>query len=162
MDWQNLFLGFDGRINRKPYWLGVLCIIVASIVLTFGVYLVLGLSWETILGADARTTAAVNLIVTALVIYPSVAVMVKRLHDRNRSGWWAIVLYAFVVFAQTLQIAGFGGTAEAPSPISLGLGIVYLIMGIWLLIELGFLKGTQGPNRHGPDPLGAEQADASL
>jgi uncharacterized membrane protein YhaH (DUF805 family) len=27
-------------------------------------------------------------------------------------------------------------------------------IGIWALIELGILKGTTGPNQHGPDPLG--------
>jgi len=29
-----------------------------------------------------------------------------------------------------------------------------VIGGLWLLIELGFLKGTAGPNQYGPDPLG--------
>jgi hypothetical protein len=29
-------------------------------------------------------------------------------------------------------------------------------------MELGFLRGTQGPNRFGPDPLVATQADAKL
>jgi uncharacterized membrane protein YhaH (DUF805 family) len=33
---------------------------------------------------------------------------------------------------------------------------------IWLFVEIGFLKGTQGPNRFGPDPLGAPQSDAKL
>lgn len=27
------------------------------------------------------------------------------------------------------------------------------IIGFWALVELGFLKGTDGPNRFGPDPL---------
>jgi uncharacterized membrane protein YhaH (DUF805 family) len=31
----------------------------------------------------------------------------------------------------------------------------YAVIGLslWLLIDVGFLKGTQGPNRYGPDPL---------
>ena len=30
------------------------------------------------------------------------------------------------------------------------IGLIPIIGGIWLLIELGFLKGTDGPNRFGP------------
>jgi uncharacterized membrane protein YhaH (DUF805 family) len=37
------------------------------------------------------------------------------------------------------------------------LGIVFLLasfaLSIWGLIEMGFLRGTAGPNRYGPDPL---------
>jgi len=29
------------------------------------------------------------------------------------------------------------------------IGLIPIIGGIWLLIELGFLKGTDGPNRFG-------------
>jgi uncharacterized membrane protein YhaH (DUF805 family) len=31
--------------------------------------------------------------------------------------------------------------------------IVYLVVAVWLFIELGFLRGTRGDNRFGPDPL---------
>jgi uncharacterized membrane protein YhaH (DUF805 family) len=34
------------------------------------------------------------------------------------------------------------------------LGIAILVVLIWFLIELGFLRGTQGQNQYGPDPLG--------
>jgi hypothetical protein len=29
-------------------------------------------------------------------------------------------------------------------------------------VEIGFARGTQGPNRFGPDPLDATKADAQL
>jgi uncharacterized membrane protein YhaH (DUF805 family) len=35
-------------------------------------------------------------------------------------------------------------------------------MSIWLCVEIGFARGTQGPNRFGPDPLDATKADAQL
>jgi uncharacterized membrane protein YhaH (DUF805 family) len=28
-----------------------------------------------------------------------------------------------------------------------------LAVSLWALVELGFLRGTAGPNRYGPDPL---------
>jgi uncharacterized membrane protein YhaH (DUF805 family) len=40
--------------------------------------------------------------------------------------------------------------------------IIALAISIWLFVEIGFLRGTQGPNRFGPDPLGATRADAQL
>ena len=61
----------------------------------------------------------------------------------NRKPWWLASL-----------------AVEAIS--SLTSGLVALVIGIWLFIEIGFLKGTQGPNRFGPDPLGAARDDAKL
>ena len=45
---------------------------------------------------------------------------------------------------------------------TLGLICFFILIGItvWFLIELGMLKGTPGPNRFGPDPLG--RTDAKL
>jgi uncharacterized membrane protein YhaH (DUF805 family) len=37
--------------------------------------------------------------------------------------------------------------------------IVVILLGIFglaFLVELGFRKGTTGPNRYGPDPLGPQ------
>ncbi|MDN0083082.1 DUF805 domain-containing protein [Crenobacter sp. SG2305] len=52
------------------------------------------------------------------------SVSVRRFHDRNKSGWWYLI------------------------------GFVPVIGGLWLVVENGFLKGTEGPNRYGRDPLG--------
>jgi len=52
-----------------------------------------------------------------------VAPAVKRCHDRDRSGWFLLIF------------------------------LVPWVGQLWLLIELGFLRGTVGPNRFGPDPL---------
>ncbi|HEY5008373.1 MAG TPA: DUF805 domain-containing protein [Caulobacteraceae bacterium] len=57
-------------------------------------------------------------------IYIGLALGAKRCHDRDKSAWF------------------------------LAIGLIPLIGGIWLLVELGFLDGTQGPNRFGPSPKG--------
>jgi uncharacterized membrane protein YhaH (DUF805 family) len=31
-------------------------------------------------------------------------------------------------------------------------------ISLWLLIELGFLRGTVGPNQYGPDPLAVKES----
>jgi uncharacterized membrane protein YhaH (DUF805 family) len=55
-----------------------------------------------------------------LSLIPSVIVYIKRFHDRDKSGWWVLI------------------------------GLIPIIGAIWLLVELGFLAGTPGPNRFGP------------
>jgi uncharacterized membrane protein YhaH (DUF805 family) len=57
------------------------------------------------------------------LLWPSVAIAIKRWHDRGKSGWWMLIFF--------VPIVGW----------------------IWGGIELGFLKGTDGPNEYGPDPL---------
>jgi uncharacterized membrane protein YhaH (DUF805 family) len=56
-------------------------------------------------------------------IYPSLALYAKRWHDRGKSGWWSLIL------------------------------LVPIIGALWVLIELGFLPGIEGPNQYGADPV---------
>jgi uncharacterized membrane protein YhaH (DUF805 family) len=42
-----------------------------------------------------------------------------------------------------------------PTGIGWVINLLSFVIGIWALVDLGILKGTAGPNRHGPDPLGA-------
>ena len=57
---------------------------------------------------------------------------------------------------------GFDGRINR-GQIWLGLVLIWLIpiIGwIWALIELGFLPGTTGPNKYGPDPLAVGASEA--
>jgi uncharacterized membrane protein YhaH (DUF805 family) len=77
------------------------------------------------------------------------ATMVKRLHDRNKSGWWMV---PFVIVPILLPKAGdwFGDSTLAEL-----LMLAMAALGLWGLVEMLGLKGTSGPNRFGPDPLQA-------
>jgi uncharacterized membrane protein YhaH (DUF805 family) len=68
---------------------------------------------------------AVSGIVSLIMIYPAIMLYAKRWHDRGKSGWWTLIL------------------------------ILPVIGWLWMLIECGFLRGTEGPYRFGPDPLAA-------
>jgi len=65
----------------------------------------------------------VSTIVSLATIYFALALYAKRWHDRDKSGWWTLIAF------------------------------VPIIGAIWLIVELGILEGTRGPNRFGPDPL---------
>jgi len=109
---QALF-SFKGRMKRSDYWLK-----------GFLPLLPLGILNNILMYAVATDEArAIAIVIGLISLWPALALVVKRLHDRNHSGWFAFIF-----------LIPFAGP-------------------IWLLIEVIFLKGTTGPNRFGDDPL---------
>ena len=72
---------------------------------------------------------------------PLPALAVRRLHDQDKSGWWALLLVL------PTAIAWLGGKDVFGTPTLMFLQAIYL-GGLVLL----FWKPTDGPNRYGPDP----------
>jgi uncharacterized membrane protein YhaH (DUF805 family) len=79
--WQN-FANFSGRARRKEFWMFTLFNILISIAI--GVV-------ESALGVTSGYGLVSGLYALAVFI-PSLAVLVRRLHDTDRSGWWALLL----------------------------------------------------------------------
>jgi uncharacterized membrane protein YhaH (DUF805 family) len=97
---------------------------------------------------------AVNGMIGIVIFISSLAVGVKRLHDRDKSGWYLILFY--VVPTVLVVIAMVLGMTMEDSLIVAGiLGVIAAGIGIWAFIEIGCLRGTVGPNPYGPDPLAA-------
>ena len=93
------------------------------------------------------------------------ALTIKRLHDRDRTGWWLGVMYLVIIVAVILGVVTLMQPEvqrESLNPAAVGAVIAASVLMLWLFVEIGFLKGTQGPNRYGPDPLGQPQSDAKL
>ena len=124
---KDLLFGFHGRANRAKFWLVALGIFVIEII----IFAALG--GTTAMSTDPQQAMAnlgpgvgIVLFVFGIVaLWISIAVAVKRYHDRNKSGWWVLIV------------------------------LVPIIGGLWYLIECGFLRGTPGSNNYGPDPLAA-------
>jgi uncharacterized membrane protein YhaH (DUF805 family) len=129
MDFMHLFLSFEGRTRRLHFWLGLIILsIVNSIVWSFSVGgAISGAALRgnpyAIVGAFSGVGLVGGLLVLAL-IWPALAVQVKRWHDRDKAGWMVLI--------NLIPLVGF----------------------FWTLIECGFLDGTPGPNRFGPSPKG--------
>jgi uncharacterized membrane protein YhaH (DUF805 family) len=119
MDWKYLLTSFDGRINRAKFWAAIGVFIAAGVIAMI-IDMLLGTTIQ--LGGGGQI-GVVGLIVSLASIYCALAVYAKRWHDRDKSGWWSLIV------------------------------LVPVIGGIWLLVELGILEGTRGANRFGPDPL---------
>ena len=122
MDFKYLFTSFDGRIGRQQWWLGTIVLMVASWIISFVIQMFAGAP-DPATGQMNMGALIVLLVVMIPFIYASIALSVKRWHDRGKSGWWYLIV------------------------------LVPLIGGIWALVENGFLRGTEGPNQYGPDPL---------
>jgi uncharacterized membrane protein YhaH (DUF805 family) len=142
MDWAYLLNSFDGRIGRKTFWIAFGAVTVAEIL---GHFIA-----ERIEGD--RLSAIVDLVFT----YPEFAIAVKRGQDRNMPLWVLAAFFGAGVLLDLFTVVGLAGTDTEPSLISLVIAVPFTAFGIALLVELGCRKGTTGPNRYGPDPLGPQ------
>lgn len=82
-----------------------------------------------------------------------IALLVRRLHDINRSGWWALLLVILPgVEAASRAMQRLALFSEAKDAIDLISTVLH-----FALVAIGFLalllkEGTPGPNRFGLDP----------
>lgn len=135
------YMDFSGRSRRMEYWVFALFTL-AVYVLCFALMLAGGfdltaLESQTIpegLGPVFYLGGGLLSLFIIGIIIPSIAVNVRRLHDRDMSGWWYL---AFIVLVN-VPFVGF-------------------LVAIGYLV-LMFLPGTPGPNRFGEDPKDPTQA----
>ncbi|MFW6076590.1 MAG: DUF805 domain-containing protein [Hyphomicrobiales bacterium] len=134
MDWGALFFSFSGRINRAKYWAAAVILMLAFMV----PFMIAVSTMSSVVWVLAG-------VVFVAVTICGIAVGAKRLHDRDKSAWWLVLFYLGPAFLSVLGDAAGGA------------GVIFHVVGfgisIWALVELGFLRGTAGPNRFGPDPL---------
>jgi len=139
IDWAYLYNGFHGRIGRQTFWIGAVILLVAEMVLYYVA--------EQIHGE--RLSAIVDLAFT----YPEFSLALKRAHDRDLPIWLLFIFFGAGALLDLLTVLGFAGSDDTPSMLSLAIVVPYGVFFIALLVELGFRRGTVGPNQYGPDPL---------
>lgn len=109
IDFKYLFTSAEGRISRKQWWIGV------------GILFAVSLVSAILFGSDG----VFSFIISILMLLAGIMLHIKRCHDRDKSGWWCLLL--------VIPVVGF----------------------IWAVIDLGILPGTEGANQYGPDPVRA-------
>ena len=171
MNWGHYFFSFSGRINRAKAWLFVLVAIgfdivaVTLIMLAFGFEHIANVMQHkeppTVLSGNAVAVAVcliVGLAVLALV-FSAFAVVVKRLHDRDKSALWLVVFYLipFILngyrLSTVFEAMRSGEMAYAGSPLGTVAGGIAALISLWAFVEIYCLSGTNGDNRYGADPL---------
>lgn len=147
MDKLKPYLSFAGRATRLSYWrvslLGGVLLLVPVMI---------GVTLAVVIGQAAGVVA-----VLALPVFVAlVAVAVRRLHDRNKSGWWLLLLWGLPTILST-WVDAQGETNESPAVIFAALAS--LSLSLWSFVEIGLLSGTKGPNRYGADPTEPSPAE---
>ena len=77
MDWRELYFSSQGRINRKRFWLASLPLVAVEILA------------EVLIRSEAAILLGALLYLAILI--PSFIITIKRLHDRDRSGWFTLI-----------------------------------------------------------------------
>jgi uncharacterized membrane protein YhaH (DUF805 family) len=144
MDYARLLFSFRGRINRARF----LVVQLALLALWFTVWVKFPLHF-----ASQWEPWALSIV----MIWINAATTVKRLHDRNRRGWWAVAIFVVNRLSYVYYGLFFGSYFGVDISTAGQLLLVMLVVALSLLqtgviIELFFLIGTDGPNRFGPDP----------
>ena len=149
------YADFTGRAPRAEYWWYVVATTAIG----------MGLGWvDQLLGASmVGEYGPLTLLLNLGLLVPGLAVVVRRLHDIGRSGWWALLSasgYAFMIFGLTNStpeqtVAAFQEAGTAPV---LALVVAW---GISMIVMLVFMitRGEEGSNKYGRDPYSAGQLE---
>ena len=103
----SVYLLWHGRASRKTYWIFSIPIAALWVINQYWV---------------SKINESLSLLLLAIIIYPATMINIKRCHDRNRTGFFSLLL-------------------------------LIPLISLWPLIELGFIKGTEGSNKYGEEDL---------
>ncbi|WP_136657672.1 DUF805 domain-containing protein [Nitratireductor sp. XY-223] len=129
------YITFSGRAPRSEFWYFMLFNLL--VMLAFFVLVLVFGGFGSLVSGDTNALFSGGIAIIGVlfflywlaVILPSIAVVVRRFHDVNISGWW----YLGCVVGGFIPYVGFLATL-APYVIAV-------------------IKGTEGDNKYGPDPL---------
>lgn len=109
----NLLFTFEGRISRGQFWIGTV-LVALGVILTYGIALAF---------LPSAFYYIFIFFMNGFFCLASTSIGIKRLHDRNKSGWWLLLSW------------------------------IPLFGTIWYFLEAGFFESVQDNNRFGDAPL---------
>lgn len=128
---------FNGRMGRAEFWM----LLIGLSVLSGLLLLVTSMLVVIIVGGDraeglAPLHAAAKALIKLLTLWPSLAILTKRGHDRNRPAVLSIGLWL-------VSVVTFAAAAAVP-PVSL----IGVAISLYFLVDYGLIPGSPGPNRY--------------
>ncbi len=163
------YADFGGRARRKEYWYFILFSVLASWLCEF-VDVVFNL-YTTAGDPAAGRIGIATTICSLFLALPSLSIMVRRLHDTGRSGWFALAPYLpvamiFVGVAATIA-GGFNAQAWPVERIVGGmqvfLALVFAWIGLAIYVLILLCMGSEpGANAYGTNPVTIDQPDANI
>jgi uncharacterized membrane protein YhaH (DUF805 family) len=135
----------QGRISRSQFWLRWVLPVLAITVILIIILVAAAVSRN---GETAAVLSIILGIFFLVTLWPNVAVLVKRIHDRNKSGLLALLYYVPSILYYIVGLA-----AGQHSPAVVILSLIAAAIGIWFFVEFGCMHGTVGANEYGADPI---------
>ena len=108
LSFSDLFLRLDGRIGRQAYWLSIVALNVVSNIVIGG-----------LLRSGGTVATLIAIVLFIAFWWPTVCIVGKRFHDRDKSAWWCLIV------------------------------LIPIVGWIWVVVECGFLAGDAEGNRFG-------------
>lgn len=81
MNVTSYFFGFEGRIGRGSWWLGMVVLVLTNLLIAF---IAVAVQSEPLAMVPA-------IIVRFAMLWPWFAISAKRWHDRDKSGVWSLI-----------------------------------------------------------------------
>lgn len=131
MKFLQICFSFRGRINRAAWWL-----------LNLPIFTIFAIS---VIAYDFPTKISLGFIPLLVLAWVHLAVTAKRWHDKDKPTWW-VLFHFFPLIGVFFLLA-----AQLSSGLWILIYLITIINGLWILFELGFMKGTEGSNQYGPD-----------
>ncbi len=153
MTYRNIYNSFSGRMGRKQLWFAFVPLFIAA-------FIVLMISLYAVRETDLWVFRFNKVVVMLMVMYPVLALGVKRLHDRGRPGHTVVALVVPWLLHQITNLAEFTGDPLTRNSLDLIFFAVNLPITIWFIVDLGIRAGEPGPNQYGPEPVAAVVAPA--
>jgi uncharacterized membrane protein YhaH (DUF805 family) len=146
------YFSASGRVSRKQYWLKL---VVPVIAISVALQIIIGISALAGSFAALGVFYIVYVLFGLAVLWPSIAVLIKRIHDRDKTGWLVLLPYVPLVLMAAFSGIGAaaGGGAVAMGAIAIVFFIAFFAIAVWFFVEFGCLRGTIGANQYGPDPV---------
>ena len=153
------YSNFNGRAQRKEFWMFYLFYFIFSIVAMvadniLGTVFTFGEGYYEV----KSPSGWISLLYGLALFIPTLAAVVRRLHDTNRSGFWLlfpfltiipILLGVFLLEAEAYELGGF----------LLGISVLAIIGLSITVFVFTVLDSTPGTNNYGPSPTVAMSVD---
>jgi uncharacterized membrane protein YhaH (DUF805 family) len=114
--WTN-YANFKGRARRSEYWFVALFLFVTNLTAAIIDFALLGSDVDRFIANGGG--GVVGLIWILVTILPALSVLVRRLHDTSRRGWWALI--GFVPFVGGIVLFVFSVLDSLPAENTYGL-----------------------------------------
>lgn len=103
---------------------------------------------------DAGSMALYLAVTFGLAILLYAAAVVRRLHDRGKSGLWGLMPLPFIIYSSIMMPRVFASAGESDVGLFFSIffsNMLYIVTLIWLIVLLAGPSGP-APNRYDQDP----------